>query len=400
MLRTKLDMDRAENRYLNDIETVLIKCFTVTKPTGSLWLVVDDYREDGVLQLLPWELSQRATKAGWILRDLVVWDKQHTIPWALKGHMRKVTEFILFFTKTDEYKYYIDRIRVLDEVSKWWVDFPERFNPKGKTPTNIWHIPIRTQGTWPLPSKIDHHCPFPTALATRIIELTTDPGDLVLDPFAGSGISLAQAEAMGRNFVGFEINKKYVRMFERTVRNRIRDEWVEMQKWREKQDKARANFESSVMKLRALKFARQVTKPFLSLKREISSDNLRLILCLASIPRRYNQSHRLNLRVWIVVRKHSSGLERALQKAIKLESHPPLSQFGVDAEVRLMTIPSLRRKTQLLESEFYLYPTYRPRKFTASGRLRDWLSVKATEEIRNPKVRLLANIAVDVAYVP
>src|ERR1051325_4224203 len=68
-------------QYIADLKNVLKQCWSVTLPTGSLWLVVDDYRERGVLQNLPWELADCARKAGWILRDLIVWDKQHTLPW-------------------------------------------------------------------------------------------------------------------------------------------------------------------------------------------------------------------------------------------------------------------------------------------------------------------------------
>lgn len=194
---------QTKGKYLADMGKVLGDCLIVTKPTGSLWVVVDTYREGGELQLLPLELAERAREVGWKLRDLIVWDKQYSLPWHSKGHLRNVSELVLFMTKSDDFKYYVERIKTLDEISKWWVDFPERFNPKGKTPTNIWSIPIRPRGTWRKPSELDHYCSFPTALVARIIELTTDLGDLVMDPFAGSGVVLAQAAAMGRHYIGF-----------------------------------------------------------------------------------------------------------------------------------------------------------------------------------------------------
>ncbi len=387
-----------KDQYLADVETVLRNCFTVTKPLGSLWLVIDDYREDGILQLLPWEICQRATHAGWKLRDQIIWDKQHTIPWASKGHMRKVFEFIFFFTKSDNYKYKIDRVKILDEVSKWWVDFPERFNPKGKTPTNIWQIPIRRQGTWPLPSKVDHHCPFPTALVARIIELTTNPGDVVLDPFAGSGVALAQAAAMKRNFIGFEINNKYVKMFERVVKDEVAKEWREMKEWRQLHKKTQDKFEQTVMKLRALKYARQVSSPFLSEHANNIRKGSKGILCVTSIPPHFRRDKALDVSVWIIVDKRVTKHKRALKEALNLTTHPPLSQFGISSEVKLVTTATLRKKTDMLDRRFYLYPAYRPRKYVASFTLRRWLSENNGDITADAKVPLLANIAVDVAY--
>ena len=54
-----------------------------------------------------------------------------------------------------------------------------------------------------------HPCPIPYALAERIILITTQPGDLVIDPFAGSGTVLLAAKNNGRDYLGFEIDKKY-----------------------------------------------------------------------------------------------------------------------------------------------------------------------------------------------
>ncbi len=387
-----------KDQYLADVEAVLRNCFTITKPRGSLWLVIDDYREDGILQLLPWEICQRATKAGWKLRDQIVWDKQHTIPWASKGHMRKVFEFIFFFTKSDNYKYKVDRVKILDEVSKWWVDFPERFSPKGKTPTNIWQIPIRRQGTWPLPSKVDHHCPFPTALVARIIELATNPGDVVLDPFAGSGVALAQAAAMKRHFIGFEINKKYVQMFERIVKDEIAKEWREMKEWRRLHKKTQDKFEQTVMKLRALKYARQVSSPFLSEHAYTNRNGSKAILCVTSIPPHFRRDKALDVSVWIIVDKLAIKHKKALKEALSLKTHPPLSQFGIASEIKLMTTATLRKKTEMLDRRFYLYPAYRPRKYVSSFTLRRWLSENNGDHMADAKVPLLANIAVDVAY--
>jgi len=391
---------QTKDEYLADVEKVLRDCLLVTKLTGSLWLVVDTYRENGELELLPLELAERAHLAGWKLRDLIVWDKQHSVPWHRKGQLRNISEFILFMTKSDDYKYYVERIKTLDELSKWWVDFPERFNPKGKTPTNIWNIPMRPRGTWRKPSGLDHYCSFPTALVARIIELTTDPDDLVMDPFAGSGVVLAQAAAMGRHYVGFEINEEYVRMFEETVKSEVAAEWREMKAWRESQADAKVDFEQTVMRLRALKYARQVTRPFLEMLDAEQQAQVRAILCIASIPNEYERGSLFDVKVLIVVDQRLPEFETALRTAKARAARPPLTQYGIRSDIQIATYSDLKRQAELVDHTLYMYPQYKPRKHTASGSLQNWFEGERLKELtEDGKVPMLANVAVDVAWV-
>jgi len=390
---------QTKDEYLADMEKVLGDCLLVTKPTGSLWLIVDTYREDGELQLLPLELAERARQVGWRLRDLIVWDKQHSVPWHRKGQLRNISEFILFMTKSDDYKYHVERIKTLDEISKWWVDFPERFNPKGKTPTNIWSISMRPRGTWRKPSKLDHYCSFPTALVARIIELATDPGDLVMDPFAGSGVVLAQAAVMGRHYIGFEVNEEYIQMFEETVKDEVAAEWEEMKAWRKSQAGAKVDFEQTIMKLRALKYTRQATRPFLE---EIGTEQqaqVRAILCIASVPSAYERGRPFKVNILIVVDRDLPEFETALEAAKSRAARPPLTQYGISSDVQIATYSDLKRQVELVGCTFYLYPIYKPRKYTANGSLQSWFEEGRLEELAEDlKVPMLANVAVDVAW--
>ena len=391
---------QSKEKYLADMGNVLRDCWLVTKPTGSLWLVIDTYREDGELQLLPLELAERARQAGWKLRDLIVWDKQHSVPWHRKGQLRNISEFILFMTKSDDYRYYVERIKTLDELSKWWVDFPERFNPKGKTPTNIWSIAMRPRGTWRKPSKLDHYCSFPTALVARIIELTTDPGDLVMDPFAGSGVVLAQAAAMERHYIGFEISEEYIQMFEETVRDEVAAEWEEMKAWRKSQTGAKVDFEQTIMKLRSLKYARQVTRPFLEALKPEQQAQVQAVLCIASVPNEYQRGHPFDVEVLIVVDRSLPEFETALEKARARAARPPLTQYGIRSDIQIATCSDLKQQAEFIDHMLYLYPKYKPRKYTASGSLQDWFEEGRLKELAEDlKVPMLANIAVDVAWV-
>jgi DNA modification methylase len=396
----QIGFGQSKEEYLTDIEKVLKVCFDVLRPTGSMWLIADNYRKSGSIHLLPWEIGEHAKKAGWKIRDMVIWDKQYNVPWHQKGQMRNTSEFILFMTKSDEYKYYVDRIKELDEISKWWVDFPERFNPKGKTPTNIWSFPIRRRGTWPTPAEVNHFCSLPTGLIGRIIELTTDSGDLVLDPFAGSGVVLAQAKALGRHYLGFDINPKYKRMFAKTI-NEVDAEWKSIQNRRQKFASAQKSFEYSVMSLRALKFARQVTKPFFEKLSKQARGNVSAILCLADIPKEFQRDVPINVSIQIVVKAHDKAYDSALKKSGKRSNMPPLSHYGIEATIAVVTSRSLvsEYKKKNSKMKLYLYPLSNTRKYEATTTISNWFEKQMENETKKDKViPILANVAVDVAW--
>jgi DNA modification methylase len=396
----QIGFGQTKKAYLSDLKTVFKSCLGVTKDTGSLWLVVDDYRKDGVLQILPWEMAECARKAGWKLRELIVWDKQHTLPWHVKGQMRNAIEFIFLMTKTANYKFEIDRIKMLDELSKWWVEFPERFNPKGKTPTNLWSIPVRTQGLWrSRGSKISHHCPFPTALVARMIELTTEPDDLIMDPFAGSGVVLAQAAAMNRHFVGFDISKKYARMFEKTVRKEVAAEWAEMQTWRENHQEATAAFEKTIMKLRALKYTRQVTRPFVEVSKTNKQLRIKAIVCTGQIPAQFSRTRPVKLKISVIVEQRHKKLEMALKKSLERTKLPPISHYGIRSEIEVVTYSAIKRRKGWAEIRLYHYPGSKPRKFFAKGTFRELLqNGSGFGPGKKSILPMLSNIAVDVSW--
>lgn len=396
----QIGFGQSKEDYLADIEMILKDCFDALLPTGSMWLIADNYRREGSLHLLPWEIGEHAKKVGWKIRDMVIWDKQYNVPWHQKGQMRNTSEFILFMTKSDNYKYYVDRIKELDEISKWWVDFPERFNPKGKTPTNIWSFPIRRRGTWPTPAEVDHFCSLPTGLISRIIELTTDKGDLVLDPFAGSGVVLAQAKALGRHYLGFDVNPKYKKMFTKTVKE-VDAEWASIQNRRQKFVSAQKSFEYTVMSLRALKFTRQVTKPFFeSLSKQAWSD-VKVILCLAEIPKEFQRDNPIKVSIQIIVKKQSNTFNTALKKSLKRSKLPPLSHYGIEANINVVTSRSVlfQYKKKNSKMKFYLYPLSNTRKYEATTTVSSWFEEQIVDELKKDKViPILANVAVDVAW--
>ena len=238
------------SRYLEDMGVVLSQCHQVTKATGSMWLIVDTLKKNGDLVMLPDDITGLAKQVGWKLQEIIIWKKDRTLPYSRKGEMRNIFEYILFFVKSDRFKYYPKRVTTLDPKG-WWVKYPERYSSHGKAPTDIWEFPIPVQGSWGS-SYIRHFCPLPRGLTQRIIDLCTNKGDVVFDPFAGSGAVLSEAFVMGREYLGCDLNPHFKEMFE---------EYLEGLKPNTANDSsARKMFASTIGKLRLLKLPSAILK--------------------------------------------------------------------------------------------------------------------------------------------
>jgi len=201
--------------FIDDLASVFQQCYRISGDRATLWIVVDTVRKNGEIITLPFDLNNRLKKLyghnSWVLRDIIIWDKYKNVPWHYKGRFKNQFEYVLFYSKKSKYKYNVDRLREKADYKKWWLTYPERYNMNGKPPTNIWlySIPIRGWGN----GYQNHLCPFPFALVERIISLSSDEGDIVFDPFAGSGSVLAIAKVMKRNAIGIDINERYREKF-------------------------------------------------------------------------------------------------------------------------------------------------------------------------------------------
>src|SRR6185437_14514098 len=120
-------------------------------------------------------------------------------------------ETVLWFTKADKYKFYLDRIRVPQKYpGKKHYKGPKKgqfsSNPAGRNPGDVWAIPNVKHNH---PEKTDHPCQFPLELVERLILALTDNGDLVCDPYMGSGTTIAAAVLHGRRAAGSEVKEAY-----------------------------------------------------------------------------------------------------------------------------------------------------------------------------------------------
>lgn len=307
-------------RYLSDIQSVFDTIYKRTKSTGSLWVVSDTFKRDGELRLLPFDISERLKRVGWILQDIIIWQKDKTLPWSHQGKLRNIFEYVAFYSKSQRFKYHVSEAREVDNLKNYWVEYPERYNPRGKAPSRSWNFPIPLQGCWGGKNNyLRHACPLPLGLIERIMQLTSDNGDIVLDPFAGSGSVIATAHAMKRRYIGVDRSRKYKKMFLSRVLSSIIEQYRSRNGDYENRRRSKHKFAKLIKSLRHLKYPRELIRLY---RRERMLDGCSGILAFTNY-----QNKRFYLIFVFQTQKNIPS--RFIQKVRILCSRPPLSNYGV-----------------------------------------------------------------------
>jgi len=208
------------NNFISSMIPVWQECFRVLQPNGKLIinsplmpLIKKDYSthynrdifnissdiEHSILSNIP----------GFYLLDLYIWNRTNSsknlmfgsYPYPRNFYAQNTIEFINIFVKEGEPQDVIDKyIKEKSELSsEQWREYTQQ----------IWNLPI--------PNKKDtaygqHSALMPEEIVRRCVKLYSFVGDVILDPFAGSGTTLKVAKELKRNYVGYEISKEYKRV--------------------------------------------------------------------------------------------------------------------------------------------------------------------------------------------
>ena len=171
------------------------------------------YLKDKDLTLMPFLVAIGAERLGYYVRSIIVWNKDNTLPEPTVDRPTTAHEYIILLAKSRFYKY--DKTRETeDSITGEVID---RNNGNGNKTTNkrtlrtVWQFPTSSQHG-------NHTAAFPMALPLRCLRLSTTPGDLVFDPFAGSGTTLAAAKLLGCNYFGCDIIEDFVKESERRLK--------------------------------------------------------------------------------------------------------------------------------------------------------------------------------------
>lgn len=215
--------------YISDLVKLFAEVRRVLADDGSLWLNIGDsytsggrtwrapdkknkgramsYRPDTPEGLkpkdligLPWRLAFALQADGWYLRTDIVWNKPNCQPESVKDRPTRSHEFIFLLTKSE--KYFYDPEPVMEKADNG-----------RKNRRTVWNI--NTEGF-----RGAHFAVFPSKMVELCILAGTKEGDVVLDPFLGSGTVGAVSKRLKRRCVGIEMNPEYARL----AAGRIRQE--------------------------------------------------------------------------------------------------------------------------------------------------------------------------------
>lgn len=163
------------------------------------------YLKDGEQVGIPAMIAQRASRLGLFVKSTITWAKTATLPEPQKSRVSRQLEYVLHLTKQRTPKF--DKT-VYSRLSTS-LGGRNELQETAKL-SDVWVIPTSSGGD-------GHGAQFPLALPGRCIALSTSPGDVVLDPFVGSGTSVVAALALGRRGIGLDTSAEYLGVAERKV---------------------------------------------------------------------------------------------------------------------------------------------------------------------------------------
>ena len=212
------DDQQSRDDYLSFCRQWIAGCHRALKDDGSFWLAIgDEYAAE--LKLLSQDI-------GFHCRSWVIWYYTFGVN-CVRGFSRSHTHLFHFVKDPERFTFNGINPTVRVPSARQLVYADARANPKGRLPDNTWILRpqdapqlgfspshdtwyfARVAGTFKEREGF-HGCQMPEQLLGRIVRVSSDPGDLVLDPFGGSGTTLVVAKKLARRYIGFELSEEYV----------------------------------------------------------------------------------------------------------------------------------------------------------------------------------------------
>ena len=175
---------------------------------------------------IPWLLAFALRKDGWYLRQDIIWHKPNPMPESVKDRCTKAHEYIFLLSKSKNYYYNNEAIK--EPVKQDW-GTRDRTNGKyhnegtglqphsgltksytKKNKRSVWSVTKK-------PYKGAHFATFPPELIEPCIKAGSEVGDIILDPFMGSGTTGAVARSLGRHYLGCELNQDYGTLIQQRI---------------------------------------------------------------------------------------------------------------------------------------------------------------------------------------
>jgi len=195
---------RTADAYEEWLDSWISLCVPLLRPTASVY-ICGDWRSASAIQ--------RAGSRYFKLQNRITWEREKGR--GAKANWKNAAEDIWFFTVSDRFTFNTDAVKIRRKVLAPYTENgrPKDWNDgaagryRDTHPSNIWtdiSVPF-----WSMPENTDHPTQKPEKLLAKIILASTEPGGMILDPFAGSGTTAVAAKKLGRGFVAIESDEQY-----------------------------------------------------------------------------------------------------------------------------------------------------------------------------------------------
>ena len=248
----QIGQEQSPEEYIQEMVNVFRLVRDVLTDDGTLWLNIGDsyynYRKDGCIPKqtfsnnrqdlpvttprrsnklegykekdligIPWMLAFALRADGWYLRQDIIWHKPNPMPESVKDRCTKAHEYIFLLSKSKQY--YYDNEAIKEPAKDWGTRDRSKgkyHNPgtglsphsgleksyEKKNKRSVWSVNKK-------PYKGAHFATYPRELIVPCIRAGSEKGDIILDPFMGSGTTAITAKELGRDYIGCELHKDY-----------------------------------------------------------------------------------------------------------------------------------------------------------------------------------------------
>jgi site-specific DNA-methyltransferase (adenine-specific) len=206
----------------------------VLKPTGSFVLNIKEIVVDGERSTYVMEIILAMRKRGWLWTEEYSWHKKNCYPGKWPNRFRDAWERCLHFTRQKKFAMYQEAVMV--PMGDWRHARLKNLSETDRTRDNS-HVSSgfgKNISNWvgrdlAYPSNVlhmatecgnkNHSATFPIALPAWFIQLFTKPGDVVLDPFVGSGTTAVAAKELKRHYIGIDISREFCEIARKRVQS-------------------------------------------------------------------------------------------------------------------------------------------------------------------------------------